>query len=194
MQSVLLARSQSHPQNLPLLGGGGGWKRGGNFCLQKHFRISAKMLRQRCWIFWLFVCLCCCLKKHLKYYSLERRGDKNLPLGFSLSFYSHFTVEQIQKNFLLSSLFSLFSFLYMSESWFKESFIFTWWLMAEQVASEFASVIWTSSLEMDNLQLTFSCWRPFFCWQILAPTSQIMHTVSALHPGEKKNLKEKKKP
>lgn len=122
MQSVLLARSQSHPKNLPLSGGG----RGGNFCLQKRFRISAKMLCERCWIFCLFVCLCYCLKKHLQYYSLERRGNKNLPLGFSFSFYSHFTVEQIQKNLLFSSLFSLFSFLYMSESWFKESFIFTW--------------------------------------------------------------------
>lgn len=74
----------------------------------------------------------------------------------------------------------------MSESWFNESFIFTWWLMAEQVASEFTSVRWTSSLEMDNLQLTFSCWRPFFCWQILAPSSQTKHIKSTLRPWWKK--------
>lgn len=51
-QSVLLARSQAHPKKLPLLG----W-RGGNFCLQEHLWISAKMLCERRWIFWLFVCV-----------------------------------------------------------------------------------------------------------------------------------------
>lgn len=84
IQSVLLARSQSHPKNLPLFWG----EEEETWQLQKHFWISAKMLHER-WCIFLMVCLCCCLTKHFLYYSLGRRGSKNLSLGFSFSFYSH---------------------------------------------------------------------------------------------------------
>lgn len=88
IQSVLLAKSQSHPKNLPLFWGGGRREMAASetlldFCKNVAWKV----------LYFLILCLCCCLKKHFLYYSLGRKGSKNLPLGFSFSFYSHFTVE-----------------------------------------------------------------------------------------------------
>lgn len=59
-----------------------------------------------------FLFVCVAVWKSTCNITVWREGEiKNFPLRFSLSFYSHFAVEQIQKNFLFSPFFPLFSFL-----------------------------------------------------------------------------------